>query len=137
MESPSAQGTDGLASKGSERAECNTMQRQGELVSWGGHPVKTPSIKIKAAQTSERPSKTKLAFKRSAGFLPGHFGSLFARLGKADCDGLLTTLYRAALATFSRFERSALFPVHRALNTSTGGVSVSTSPGCATRTGCH
>ena len=71
--------------------------------------LKTPRIKIKAAQTTERPSKTKLTVKWSAGFLPEHFGSLFSRLGKADCDGLLAALYRAALATFSRLSVPRFF----------------------------
>lgn len=46
-----------------------------------------------------------------------HLGALLACLRQANRDGLFPALYGAALATFSGFESSRLFPVDRALYT--------------------
>jgi hypothetical protein len=60
----------------------------------------------------------------STAFLFGDFGALLAGFGQTNGYGLFLALYGATLATLSRLEGAALFPMHRTLDAFARGLSV-------------
>jgi hypothetical protein len=59
-----------------------------------------------------------------SGLLLGNFGTLFSSFGKPYCNRLLTVLYRASFAPFSRTKGTFLCAANRACNSLAGRFAV-------------